>query len=225
MTSPATQLRLRRQDLVFRDPYEKLLDLFNAWPKYDDYVAEGHSPPDQIVRADIEVINAYASMGARSKYEVWQDVIDAGPLPDLRAIDPGLDLFLASEASWAQADAHSNLETLFKSVRAKGIGIAVSTKVLHIKRPRLIPVCDSLVLRLFDLPPGEIASGVALIASLRGQRHQWLPLLQDLQKRLRSAGTERSLVRIADALLWSMGRDLGDRAKRGALTPPEIIQT
>jgi hypothetical protein len=96
-----------------------------------------------------------------------------------------------------------NLASVFALVIGKGIGIAVATKVLHVKRPRLIPVCDSYVLRLMGIPGQNAGSGLALVECLRTLRTQWTPPLQQLQRSLRDMGHDRSLIRIADAVMWS----------------------
>jgi hypothetical protein len=58
---------------------------------------------------------------------------------------------------------------------SRGIGISRATKVLHIKRPRLVPVCDSYVLRLMGIPGDTGASAVALIEHLRSLRAETSP--------------------------------------------------
>jgi hypothetical protein len=75
------------------------------------------------------------------------------------------------------------------------------------KRPHLIPVCDSYVLRLMGITGEDGAASVALIEHLRSQRKELLPMLQNLQLRLHNAGHERTLVRIMDALIWGSHPD------------------
>src|SRR5919108_1619380 len=214
------QLRLRRADLVVEDPFDKLIAFFRKWPQYDAYVASGDSPPNQIVPKDVDVI--YSTMGSRASRASWQPLIDRGSLPELRAIDPGIDLYLTTQRLWVETRTQERLHSLFDAMRGKGIGIANATKLLYIKRPRLIPVCDSFVLNLFDLPAGEMASGIALISALRSRRTQWTPLLRDIQLRLKRSPDhiERTLVRIGDALMWSVWKDVKNRAKQGLLQPP-----
>src|SRR6266849_2697467 len=142
-------------------------------------------------------------MGAGSSYSNWNRLCKRGTLAGLRAIKPEIDVFLTSDSEWAARHVLDNLASLFGLVIGKGIGIAVATKVLHLKRPRLIPVCDSYVLRLMGIPGENAGSGVALVECLRTLRTQWTPPLQQLQRSLRDRGYDRSLVRIADAVMWS----------------------
>jgi Family of unknown function (DUF6308) len=182
---------------------------------YDAYITSGTSPQNQIVDADVSAINV--TMGARSPHGDWADIIRRGDLPELAALSPNLDLFKTSEVTWARERVPIRLAALFGAVIAKGIGIARATKLLHIKRPALIPVCDSYVLGLMGIPIVGADSGVALVEHLRAVRKELLPVLLDLQKRLRHQGCDRTLVRIVDSLLWSAYPDTW--LKRNSTTP------
>jgi hypothetical protein len=142
-------------------------------------------------------------MRARSPHADWGAIISREELPELSAIDQDWDLFLTSDSAWRIATVPTKLAALFDALLGRGIGVSRATKVLHIKRPRLIPVCDSYVLRLMGIPGDTAASAVALIEHLRSLRRELRPILVDLQRELRKRGYERTLVRIADALVWS----------------------
>jgi hypothetical protein len=58
----------------------------------------------------------------------------------LTEIPTGLDL---SETSLNDEDLWESLHELFKACRCKGVGSSKITKILHKKRPRLIPIVDS----------------------------------------------------------------------------------
>ena len=75
------------------------------------------------------------------------------------------------------------------------------TKVLHIKRPSLVPILDSFVERQLGASPAVPTP--VLLAHVRAQGRRNLDALQAIQATLKGAGIERSLVRILDALLWS----------------------
>jgi Family of unknown function (DUF6308) len=168
---------------------------------FDAYITGGTSPRNRIVDADVSAINV--TMGARSPHGDWADLIRRGDLPELAALGSNLDLFKTSDVTWAKEQVPFRLAALFGAVIAKGIGIARATKLLHIKRPALIPVCDSYVLGLMGIPIVGADSGVALVEHLRAVRKELLPVLLDLQERLRQQGCDRTLVRIVDSLLWS----------------------
>jgi hypothetical protein len=154
-----------------------------------------------VTEADVSAINV--TMGARSPHIDWADLIKRGDLPELIALGKNLDLFTSSERVWTRERIPIRLAALFNAVIGKGIGIARATKMLHIKRPKLIPVCDSYVLGLMGVPNVGADSGVALVEHLRAVRKDLLPTLLDCQARLRELGVDRTLVRILDSLIWS----------------------
>lgn len=191
---------LPRPDIVVNDPLNRLIELFEL-PLSGEYDTRGPGNPDLIRRDDVALINR--TMGARSSYSNWNRLFKRGTLPGLHAIKPEIDLFLTSDSEWSEQHVADNLASVFALVIGRGIGIAVATKVLHLKRPRLVPVCDSYVLRLMGIPGQNAASGVALVESLRSLRAQWTPPLQRLKRSLSERGYDRTLVRIADAVMWS----------------------
>lgn len=199
-------LQIRRPDLVVDDPWDLVLRFFTedrsslGEGSYDGYTAGGSSPQNRIVVEDIVAINA--TMSARSPHADWADLISHGDLDELRAIDTDWDLFMTPDDVWTGNRVADKLAALFATVIGKGIGISRATKVLHIKRPRLIPVCDSYVLRLMGIPGEDPASAVALIEHLRAIRGSLLPTLLDFQEKLGHRSLDRTLVRIADGLIW-----------------------
>jgi hypothetical protein len=146
-------------------------------------------------------------MSARSPHADWAGLTSRKVLPELAAVSPSWNVFLSSQNLWSAEFVPERLLALFASVLRKGVGISRATKVLHMKRPHLIPVCDSYVLRSMGITGEDGAASVALIEHLRDQRKELMPLLQDLQSRLRNAGHERTLVRIMDALIWGSHAD------------------
>jgi hypothetical protein len=204
-------VRLHRPDLVVDDPWELVRRFFSvdrssiASTSYDGYIAAGKSPANRIVAEDIVAINT--TMSARAPHADWAGLTAQKRLPALAAVDPSWDLFLTSQKIWSSERVPERLTALFAAVLRKGVGISRATKVLHMKRPHLIPVCDSYVLRLMGIPGEDGTSSVTLIEHLRSQRGELLPLLQDLQMRLQKAGHERTLVRIMDALIWGSHPD------------------
>jgi hypothetical protein len=75
------------------------------------------------------------------------------------------------------------------------------------RRPALIPICDSYVLQLMGIPGNTGGSAAALIQHLRDSREELLPVLDDIQARLRAVGIDRTVVRIMDILVWGSRPD------------------
>jgi hypothetical protein len=192
---------------VVDDPWDLILRFVNedrssmGDNSYDSYIAGRKSPQNRVVLEDVVAINT--TMGARSPHADWAAVIARGVLPELKAIDVTWDLFTTPDKIWANQPVGERVAALLDAVMGKGIGLARATKVLHIKRPRLIPVCDSYVLRLMGIPGEDGASAAALIEHLRHLRGDLLPTLRELREKLLERGYDRSLLRVADALIWS----------------------
>ena len=167
MREMAKELRIHRPDLLVRDPLDQVVRFFGADPSsagrngYDAYVLSGRSPRNRIVDEDIVAINT--TMGARSPHADWAKVIARGALRELRSVDPSWDLFLTSDKDWSRFAVPERIAALLRAVTGKGIGVSRATKVLHIKRPRLLPICDSYVLDLMGIPGEGVTRAVALI--------------------------------------------------------------
>ena len=85
---------------------------------------------------------------------------------------------------------------------------AVATKLLHVKRPHLVPVLDSLVVRQLGWPPDTgPAATVRVIDHVRVEGQRNLAELTAIGKLLRDHQVDRPAVRILDALLWSTDED------------------
>lgn len=206
-----TEFRIRRPDLVIADPYALALKFFLEDPSsvgplaYDRYIASGESPANRIVLEDVVAINR--TMRARSAHTRWTALIESGDLPELEAVDTGWDAFLTTDDEWDRNAVPQRVASLVDAVLCRGIGVSVATKALHIKRPAVIPICDSYVLQLIGIPERGGASVAAVIQHLRESRAGLLAMLTDIQRRLSEAGIERTLVRIMDVLVWGSHPD------------------
>jgi hypothetical protein len=83
-----------------------------------------------------------------------------------------------------------------------GIGPARASKVLHLKRPTLIPVCDSRVLLVLGIAQTEDDAILTVLRYLRGEGRRLEEQLKALQGRLAQLGLHRPLIRILEVLLW-----------------------
>ena len=85
-------------------------------------------------------------------------------------------------------------------------GLSVATKLLHLKRPELVPILDSLVV---DQLGGRGKDGASLIEHVRREGRQNLGALQRIQRELATLvgadglPIDRTLVRILDVLVWA----------------------
>jgi hypothetical protein len=163
----------------------------------------GTTESNKIERDDLTTINR--TFLARSAPQHWKDLFEAGPLCWLAALDPAWDLIALDDEEWQQLGCHDALVHAFDQIRAPYRGRAVATKMLHLKRWRLVPVCDSLVAH--QLGASDSIPTIALVEHIRAQGRANLDALRFIQSYLRTRRVDppldRSLVRILDALLWT----------------------
>ena len=172
---------------------------------YDALAGQGDS--NLISVEDVNVMNR--SMRARSDHARWVPVFESDQAW-LRAIPVDLDLIETDEAAWEAAGGDELLSAAIAACIRPYIALARSTKVLHLKRPLLVPLLDELVVQVMGVNlPGSpsreqriaIAQGVAAAIRREGRRN--LDVLRRIQDELAAADhIRRPLVRIFDAILW-----------------------
>jgi hypothetical protein len=184
-----------------------------SWSEdYDGYAASGDSPADRIVVDDVRMINS--AMGARSPHGDWRGLIENTPLPQLVAVDPGWDAVLMTNEEWQQQRVEERVAALLNAVMGRpGIGPARASKVLHLKRPALIPVCDSRLLRVLGIAQTQDEAILTVLRHLRSEGQRLEVPLKVLQERLSGEGWQRPLIRILEVLVWGST----DPAFRGGL--------
>lgn len=166
---------------------------------YDEYIFASRKVDDRIVQEDIDALND--TMRARSKVDWWAELIERERLDWLVALGRKWDLILLDDAGWRRRGCSEAIAGAFQGIKGKYHGPATSTKLLHMKRPALIPVCDSFVqAQLGACTSMDLAEVVEYI---RAQGRRNLTELLAVQAWLAHRGIERTLVRVLDALLWS----------------------
>jgi uncharacterized protein DUF6308 len=163
-------------------------------------------PRASITREDLAALNR---MGARSPQGRWADVLGRR-LPWLDAIDPQLDLIATGRREWAAAGGGDLVADALAALVRPGRGLAVVTKLLHLKRPRLFPMLDQFVVEMLgarisaDAPAAVRAEhATELVVHLRDEGRANLPALRRIRSGVAGPGVDPSLVRILDAVLWS----------------------
>lgn len=194
--------RMREGPTLVIDAAEELaFDFFVNDPSskaggYDDLAGAGD--PDHITTDDIVAINR--TMRARSPHAVWEAVTAAeATMGWLVAIDQSWDLVALEEETW-ETKARPAIQSALEIMVATGRGLSVATKLLHLKRPRMFPVLDSLVLQ--QLGVTDSVSAIDVVKHLRSEGGRNLEGLLDIQAVI-APRYRRSLVRIMDVLLWA----------------------
>jgi hypothetical protein len=167
----------------------------------------GTGNPDRIELVDVVTMNRTAR--ARSPHTAWAGLIDADA-PWLSALAPDLDLIEPGDRRWKAADGDALVTAALRATIGPGRGMAVATKLLHLKRPCLFPMLDRFVAEMLGaaLPESgadeaRAATAAALTLAIRREGRRNLKELRGVQARLAEDGKRTSLVRIFDAVLWS----------------------
>jgi hypothetical protein len=193
--------------LVIEDPAALALDFFSQDASSvgaDAYDARaGRGARDRITTDDVRAINQ--TMRARSPHSAWEMLTTAAePLVWLAAIDPEWDLIAMDDGEWAAAGGADLLAAAIEASVGPYRQLSVASKVLHLKRPRLFPVLDSLVVEQVG-GMAYVKQPARLLLHLRAQGRNNLTALRSVQQELAAHQPPytRTLVRVLDALLWA----------------------
>lgn len=173
----------------------------NGPKSYDAYVTR--SPKDRIIPEDIKAINT--TMAAHSRLDWWQGLINQGPPAWLAQLDPSWSLLDLTDELWTSLGIEVRIADTLAAMFGYGRRLSVVTKVLHIKRPDLIPVCDALVLQQLGAPAGtdgDPEKAAAFVGHLRREGRRNVHSLRAIQECLKREGRTTSLLRIFEALIW-----------------------
>jgi hypothetical protein len=77
----------------------------------------------------------------------------------LQEIPTDLDLIEAAEPDWVAAEGERLVRAALRS--SFGCGVAVATKLLQLKRPRLFPMLDALVAQMLGQPTSSSPTSAA----------------------------------------------------------------
>jgi hypothetical protein len=164
---------------------------------YDAHAGRGES--NRITFDDIRSINR--TMRARSKHSAWAELTSVEmPLPWLEVIDVEWDLVAMGTSEWESLGLEALLAQAINATMGSYRNLSVTMKILHLKRPKVFPVLDSLVIQQLGAswkPAREI------LRHLREQGYNNLAVLREIQTLLDERKCHRPLVRILDVLLWA----------------------
>ncbi|MFL5854478.1 MAG: DUF6308 family protein [Solirubrobacteraceae bacterium] len=171
---------------------------------YDALAGFGHR--DRVGVEDVIAMNT--TMRSRSKHAWWEPVF-ASDQRWLCEIPADLDIVEADEDEWKAANGSALLSAAVAACIRPGIGLAGATKLLHLKRPRLVPILDRFVaetigVSLPDSPTVEqrVAIGQRLATAIRREGRRNLDALRRIQGELVEDDIHRPLIRIFDVVLW-----------------------
>ncbi len=204
----------RRSGFRITDCLDKLR-YFCTYDAYRYYDVVGYAHEAEVDTINSELLTATnRAMRARSRWKSWQSFLDRR-LDALKAVPQAVDLIDSSDADCTVA-----LEALRRCyaqiASVPWITDMAASKVLYLKRPKLVAISDSYVRKLLSVAEpawsdyGErgafyAARGVAVAQAVRSiglANRQYLERLQDELAALPDA-VRLSKARIVDILVWA----------------------
>jgi len=192
-----------RQGIKVNDPVASVIDYYEKTAK----TGKGTRAYDEArILQSIELINR---LGARMPYKAAELLLQKKDEIESRLADVPARLTILDsyeEIPWEK------LKSLFDSFRVKYVGLARMTKILHKKRPNLIPILDKNILVNKYLEPLLRAQGIIVrdateravcyIKELKEDIDRNREAFTKVQQNLKSEGYDISLLRILDILIW-----------------------
>lgn len=120
---------------------------------------------DAFVPEDVTVINK--SMAMRTPAKDWAKFTTGTPIPWLAAIDSEWDIVGMSDQAWTGKGCQPAIDKAVMGLNGHGRRAAGVTKMLHLKRPNLIPICDSYVMQMMSQRAYDGPSTCRLISAIR----------------------------------------------------------
>lgn len=197
-----------RDDVVFEDPQSRIREYceIEISQGYDDQ----HSINNNITRKDIDAANElYAMIDRYDKDESTRLLSYSTNLSSLLSVIPNVNIFAVPNQEWL--DFRNKIEKLLaKFLSIRGIGLAKATKILHLKRPNLIPVLDSFVIKfLMDVNISEEAKsscvniGLQALDRVREIIAQQRDAFEKLVRQTSDLSVQLTPVRMFDILCWT----------------------
>lgn len=164
-------------------------------------------------RSKFEETDLQLLLGAtepRGSSPYWEDLLVLHPSPKwLTRLDPAWDLIRMPEASWLSQDCTASIEAAFQGLYGAHRRKAIITKLLYMKRPLLVPICDSTLAGLMRLRKDDPQALAGFVSHFREQGRRNVAALEVIQRDLESRGLRRSLPRILQAVLWCKAASSG----------------
>jgi hypothetical protein len=196
-----------------RDCEAKLRDFvrYDAYLDYDRDGARAEPRPDMMSEAQLRAVNT--AMRARSSTKAWRPFLNT-PFPELARIPTAVDL---ADSAEPEVDAALGLvKAAVQRLCVPWITDMAATKMLHLKRPRLVAISDEYVRRALGIPESPAGAGraIAVARAIRGVALANADALQALKEHCdalvdpQGDPVRLSKVRILDILIWieSAGR-------------------
>ena len=191
--------------LTIDDPAGKLEKYFSSpFELYDHEGTEVIKRDNEITLFDIlasNMVNSRVDTGEKISI-IWGN---RAPMEEALAHIPPNASLLSEAAPWDE------LEDLLRvALATRHVGLAVATKILHKKRPELIPMIDSVVGGYYrdvysdvtERGLGEVKRAIRMIRHFREELQRCRTDLEKLSAIAKERGCNVTLVRILEVLVW-----------------------
>lgn len=192
---------------VLNNPEERVREYcdIEIYQGYDDC----HDITNKISWKDIQVADRLYANIMRFWRLAAEEMVKSSEIPVfLRRIE-NTDLGDIPDSEWSKVKSRFR-ELLRTLLNIRGVGLAVATKVLHLKRPKLIPILDSYVMRfLLGLDINQIPKtalleyGMQAFEVARRDLSENRQAFNTLQNNLRDLPIPLENVRLYDILCWT----------------------
>lgn len=197
-----------RDDVLFEDPESRIREYcrIEIYSGYDDK----HSVNNDISQEDIQnANNLYAMIDRYDKTESRRLLNNSERISKLLSEIPDIELLDVSDEEWPKIK--NRISDLFHEfLSLKGVGLAKTTKILHLKRPKLIPVFDSYVIKFLlgidisgMLKRRQVELGLEALERAREIIVKQKDEFKKLVQQTRDLPIPLSFVRMFDILCWT----------------------
>lgn len=187
---------------------------------------------DSVTKEDLESAN---NLSAQMSPHDFRMILGNPEIPGLLVGVRDVELGNLNDEEWEDVKlAVRPLLSAFISIR--NVGLAKTTKILHLKRPHLLPILDSFVVKFLtgndmekNLFSGEetLRIGLGTLELARKDIVQNRAALDELQRRLSDLPTPLTIVRMYDILCWTQEKwvNRGDRSAPHGVASKSLDQS
>jgi len=193
---------------VIDNPEERIREYcaIEIYQGYDDC----HNVTDRIRWEDIRTADKLYANIMRFWPSAAEEMVESHKIPVVLRKIENADLGDIGDSQWPNMK--SRLQELLQTfLNIRGVGLAVATKVLHLKRPRLIPILDSYVMKfLLGVDTNQISKtalleyGIQAFEVSRRDLSRNRQIFDILQNNLRDLPIPLEKVRMYDILCWTI---------------------
>jgi len=202
------------EDKMIAEIEEGAADYGRDIVQFDPYV----NPGDEITTADVDAALRIARIRAVKPADIRRAIKGKRAIANaLPKIEFGADLFAMNEAETLEL-IEGPLRDLFTSLAdVKGVDVAVASKILHLKRPALVPILDRYIFTFYSYiyhvgkKARNVATAVRLLREMRDDGRNNLNVLNALARRINDAANAKlppgqkvtlTPVRVLDRVIW-----------------------